>query len=853
MTWRVALPAAGITLALALALQNETLRPALPDELRLLAAFLVIVLLPGHAILAWLGTQPPGGRWLATAWALPLGVAWAATLVLGMHVAGRPFTSLIGMSGVVGVVPWILAAWLARPRVSLAREPDTLDAWSAAAIFVAASVAAWYCLQLGTTLSYYSDSPDHIGTIRRMLETGRAFPTDAFFRDAGAAGADPRKGLWHPVVAWIAGLAHVDPVMAWRSLSAFIAPLFVMNAACLGFLLRGPRTAALAAWALLLTYGGSMGTHYLREAVFATKLADQLALAAITAWLADLAQRDGRSRLTFVVIVLGAVFTHVFSVMHLCFVGSGLAVGLLIRDRLRGLELQRLVASGAVALSVCLPYLAWRASSAYAPSNIIHLEAQGLLELGRGWRTVSPGVLWDWMGLAWLVFPFSVLSYWRHAWRTPVLMLLTTTILMFSLMFNPVFVALLQPRLGYLLLRFVWVLPLAAALAFSLDALLLRWQSRTVWRRFSAAVGVLGILFLLWAPLDDAVQVLVHPERWREADARIATTRWRDEMRWLDRNLPAGSVVMSDPATSYAVPMQTRHHVSTLVDQHSSPNDALALDRILDARNALDPFASWGQTRDAIRRWGVTAIVLNDRFSEKPDLDYWAPDPDWFRAARTRLDSQPNAFPRLWDRGDFVVYGVDTLALAALPDTAKPRPFLRAPSSSDPLLARAVGEGVDVVTFALDREVMQRGDTVSARVEWIARHPLPAGQYDAFVRFERELPDGIRFPRLLAKPARKVLERLRNERYRFRHDHNPTGGVLGVDRWPTNTVVSDSITFVVPDDVASGDWQVQLRLTRQPHYPNYHLSDLFLDQDYYSGIPVDSVRIAPRTHQVRSH
>jgi hypothetical protein len=50
--------------------------------------------------------------------------------------------------------------------------------------------------------------------------------------------------------------------------------------------------------------------------------------------------------------------------------------------------------------------------------------------------------------------------------------------------------------------------------------------------------------------------------------------------------------------------MLTRHWVTALVDQHSSPNDPHALDRILDARDALDPYASWARTAEVVRRWG---------------------------------------------------------------------------------------------------------------------------------------------------------------------------------------------------------------------------------------------------------
>jgi hypothetical protein len=67
-----------------------------------------------------------------------------------------------------------------------------------------------------------------------------------------------------------------------------------------------------------------------------------------------------------------------------------------------------------------------------------------------------------------------------------------------------------------------------------------------------------------------------------------------------------------------------------------------------------------------------------------------------------------------------------------------------------------------------------------------------------------------------------------------------------VDRWRPEVVVLDSFAVAVPLDAAPGDWQVQLKLARQPHYPNYHIRDYFSDTDYYSGVPVAAVRIAPR-------
>src|SRR5262249_14529649 len=152
-----------------------------------------------------------------------------------------------------------------------------------ALILLAAAFASWHAARLGTPMTYSSDSPDHVGTIRRMLAEGDPFPLDAFFRDAGRLGADPRKGLWHPEVALITRLSGLDPFDVWLLLPALIAPLYVLTMAGLGRLISGAPGAVIAAWALPLTYGGSLGTAALRETGFATKLADQLAIVALVA------------------------------------------------------------------------------------------------------------------------------------------------------------------------------------------------------------------------------------------------------------------------------------------------------------------------------------------------------------------------------------------------------------------------------------------------------------------------------------------------------------------------------------------------------------------------------------------
>jgi hypothetical protein len=151
------------------------------------------------------------------------------------------------------------------------------------------------------------------------------------------------------------------------------------------------------------------------------------------------------------------------------------------------------------------------------------------------------------------------------------------------------------------------------------------------------------------------------------------------------------------------------------------------------------------------------------------------------------------------------------------------------------------------VSASLSPRSVARGDTVRGVIVWRAFERLPAGSYPVAVRFDRALPGGFTPPAWIAKPTRKLIERIRHERYRFRADHLPVGGDYGVDLWNADECVRDSFTVVVPRDVAAGDYRVRVRMNRQPHYTNLRLSDYFFDDDYYAGLPVGWLRVgAPR-------
>lgn len=810
----------------------------LPVAARIGLAFVTLILLPGFAFVS-LFTAPPGGRVLAPGWALGFGIAWNAGLALLTHVLSAPFTALMIWSVPLTAMLWIVA--IVRFPAGHANPAPALRGAALGAVLLAAALAAGFSARLGPPMTYVSDTPDHVGTLRRMLEKREMFPEDAFFRDAGARGADPRKGLWHAEVAVIARLATADPVEVWRVLPALLGPLLVLNLATFGWLMGGAAGAAVAAWVVVLSYGGSMLFSPLRQTVFASRLADHMATATAVAVLADLEGRRAATRVAAAVLGFAAVVVHVYAAIQFAIVFSALGLGMLLRDRRLGPEARRLVGTVALIGLAAAPYLLWRMGHAYAPGNIIHTEPQGLLTLVGPLRVVSIGVLWEWVGVAWVLFPIAWYWLWTRARAsTPALYVLTTSLAVFLLLFNPVAVAVLQPRVGYLLMRMSWMLPLPALLAWALPALARVTASAGVRRaRLRAVAGLALILLTLLPALGDAAFSLTHLRALADAEQIETPAAWGEALAWMDRHLPPGQVVLSDPVTSYSIPMMTHHYVTTLVDQHSSPNDSLALTRILDARDALDPYGTWERTAAVVHRYGVDVIALNNRFRAPPRLDYWAPQPAWYRGARARFDRHPEVFEPLFDQGDFVLYRVRSAALDSLREPPAPRPFVVPWSAERSAIGRRLGGDVPLLLgFGVWPSVAAPGDSVRGAIDWRAYEPLPAGSYSVAVRFDRSMPGGFSPPEWIRKPIRKWVEHWRHERYRFRADHLPVGGEYGVDRWGAREVVRDSFELEVPRDMADGLYRVEVRMMHQPHYANLRLSDYFYDEDSFSGLPV---------------
>jgi len=189
------------------------------------------------------------------------------------------------------------------------------------------------------------------------------------------------------------------------------------------------------------------------------------------------------------------------------------AVGALMARPTRK-RLARFAAAAVGLLVVTGPYLVLRAREAYGPQNPIHTDPQGLLYFSPRLYTVDPQAIWGWNG-PWLVVALLAVPWlWsrRRAWSGAVY-LATVTPAVLLIVLNPLLLPLLQPRLGYLTMRLIWIAPVIPAVATVVTALCEAVVRGKGGPRARAALA-LGALLLLLAPrLSEGVDLVAHHAR----------------------------------------------------------------------------------------------------------------------------------------------------------------------------------------------------------------------------------------------------------------------------------------------------------------------------------------------------
>jgi hypothetical protein len=329
------------------------------------------------------------------------------------------------------------------------------------------------------------------------------------------------------------------------------------------------------------------------------------------------------------------------------------------------------------------------------------------------------------------------------------------------------------------------------------------------------------------------------------AERRNGPDRWARGLYQLAETLPPGSVIASDPVTSYLISAFTPHYVVCTLDQHAPPNDLRVEARMTAARDIVSPYTTAREKDVLIRANRVTHVVINRALPPGLILNYWTLEPlaaqdadDTFRSLRYEFE------PVDFDDGITAYRWKNEERLSTLPRPV-PRPVVQAlPGEATPI-GEESGEALLKGATIRGAGIVPPGGELAIKLYWSRPTVRPPGTYVVSIRFDRKLVslpfDGKPFPKL----SRKVMEGVRNERYRYRADHMILGGLFGPDAWETDMIVEDDVRVQLPTDLAPGRYRVQAKMLRIANQPNHELRDYFFDDDIYQGVRIGEITIEP--------
>lgn len=777
----------------------------------------------------------PGVAPGATVASFLLGLSTHAILVWICSLAGL---SIAGYAGVVQAFSGLLfVAFILRDRkVAPVRGRP---ARSPVAILVAAATIGAAFAVFPPVTSPEGDGYDHIGYVRTIMVEGDLSPAGVLAPTAldkpGVTRDDPRKGAFHPLLAVMCRLGDVDPAAAWRWLPMLLAPVAVLAFWRFSRMILPGAAYAAGSMMLFLMFQGGLARDFLSTIAYGQHLSLVFYWALLVAAVAYVRVPARAALATVVVLLLGGALIHLDVLVHF-----GLAVVTLLLFRktfgvVRGGLWRLAVASLACACAVVW----WKVVTSYGPGNFMHLHPQGLLYFTDSLYVPSPIELLKKYGLLFLagltLLPGLLLvrRHRREAW-----MCLGLALPAVAVAANPWVTPLLYERLGYLVHRFLLNVPVFAVTVLVLGSLIARARAGGIRVRLAAVVVLLawGKLFTMSANVWARDMGSVNAPVGGPSEARKSLAAW------MNRELPVGAVVVSDPATEYWVSAFTRAKVVTVLHQHGTPHDRRVFERLEDASNVMSPFTTQIEALAVIRKYAVEYVLVNGADGASHGyLAEW--HPRVADAVREKFTALPSVFDPVYTRDGFVLYRVN----GERPEdfTWFPTvPFMR-PAPPGSARCGATDDAGPRVTFLhVEPAVALPGETVRVTVGYRRDRefdaPMPLLLH---LRFE----DRVYFEEARSFPGDKWLRRFRERRdgvfRRFRLDRRPFGGLYLPWMWPFGLDVFETIEYRLPEAVDETTYQIQVNLTDEALIPNFSLRDLLYNDDHYAGVACGEITI----------
>ena len=702
-------------------------------------------------------------------------------------------------------------------------------------LFVAVALAPAIGVAIsGPPLDITSDSIDHAGYVAEIARTGTPFPTAAIYLSPGADGQDIRKALLHAIYGFTARHTGASPVDVFAVTGAFLLLVMTFVVYTTAHSLFRHRVAAvLAAVFFLVGSDWSVGSSMVRAGFYPNRFGAAFLLLFIASAL-EFTHRGPNTALRWCgVYAFAATAVHIQYAVICAGAAGVLVLWKTCSPCVRwGEHLSRTLRVVLAAVAGAMPFALYRYLTAYQTSPL-HEQVQNAVFVTDHWFMADPIQVARALGPLGIAAIVCIGPLWARRRDVPgVGYVIAAFATYLAIELVPIFLTPVYAILKYLVFRLDAIAP-----AYMLPAFFV-----ATWRPGARVAKAIVVAALLATVLPLLRENAFTPSV-LAAERRRGPDHWARGLFELAETLPPGSVVASDPVTSYLISAFTPHYVVCTLDQHAPPNDLHVEARMTAARDIVSPYTTAREKDRLIRASRVTHVVINRALPPGLILNYWTLEPgaaqdatEMFRSLRYEFEATD------LDDGIVAFRWRNEERLNTLPRPV-PRPVVETlPGNATPI-GETSGEAILEGAAIHGAGIIPPGGELALDLYWSRNAAVPPGTYVVTIRFDRKtlsLPfDGKPFP----KVTRKLLEVWRRERYRFREDHMILGGLFGPDSWQRGEIVEDDVRVSVPLDLTPGRYRIEAKMLRVANQPNHRLRDFLYDDDSYRGVRIGEVTV----------
>ncbi|HUV37194.1 MAG TPA: hypothetical protein VMX58_09685 [Patescibacteria group bacterium] len=868
-----------------------------PDLIGIILAFYTLLFLPGLLLgrLLWRYSHDPLEVVCSV---FTLGVAYASLLVCLGFVPGVSYRMIVcAGTGIVAALLFIDyvrgGRFERRAEHPVHRATDTgRERGGAIAMLLLIFVVCFVFFAGSGESGTGTDAPDHISFIRRGIDSGALFPRDSFYRDGDGVALDPRKGIWHPVLALWATQADAAVEVLWNQLPAVLSFFALAAFAFCARQLLGSFALVFPACVFLLLFYRGEGIGWFTKIAFSRNIAQVFLWCGLAFLLRYYRSGDRRYLPVVFFLSLVGVAVHLVFFLLLAAVMIGLLLFVHLSAEGRIWRRRYWLSAAVLVVAVAVP-LALRALFTVSEFNMIHTHRQGMMTLGGGLSVVDPAEIVARVGLAYLFgVALAPFIFWIAPRSTTRALVGTLFLVPAAIVLLPFIAAPLAERFGYLYYRILYASPLMCLLAAGLTGLLRiafvprRGVDRAgpagrstaarvaigrgiARRRVSGARGMSGLdravivatglvrriaavvviaVFVLF-PLRFGVHSLIGSTRCILAGSGGAGARYEALRDVLARDIRSHSVIVSDPMTSYVVSAYTDHFVTVTLDQHCSPADTAALARLEEVRDLFNPAVPLSAGIEWLRAVGAGYVLVDTRL--RADSDFFGTvSPQALPLTVAKFRSCPAVLRPVAATEGFILFAFETPASggdkwhACTDRFADPLPCRYTGGASG--IAPGTNAGDDLVAedLHLSRSVYAAGDTINGSLCWrMRRHAAFGLPLEWTVRLDTDFKRGPFFREWYSKLYRRRIERRDGILYRLTRTFRVRSGATHPDMWEGGQAVRQDFSVIVPREMAPGRYRVKIALGRAAYLTNRTIRDYFTNEDSLDGAVVADITI----------